>query len=111
MRWALRARWHRRSASEYPVGRPLLVNDTVIEEADLRCHLARKAHLMSGEKHRHALGREIAHYVQHFGNKLGIEGGGDLVEQQELRLHGQSPDDGDALLLSPRQAVGVLIRL
>ncbi len=55
--------------------------------------------------------REIAHDVQHLRNKFGIERRGDLIQQQQLRLHGQRPDDGDALLLAAGQAVGIFLRL
>ena len=39
------------------------------------------------------------------------ERGGDLVEEQQPRLHGQGPHDGHAPLLTTRQAVGVVARL
>ena len=39
------------------------------------------------------------------GDELRIERARDLVEQQQVRLHGQRPDDRDALLLAARQAI------
>ena len=40
------------------------------------------------------------------GDELRVERAGDLVEEQEVGLHGQRPDDRHPLLLAARQAVG-----
>ena len=61
--------------------------------------------------HRHARLGQLADDVEHLGHELRVEGGGDLVEQQQVRLHGQRADDGHALLLAAREPVGVLVRL
>ncbi len=68
-----------------------------------RADLARETHLVRDDEHRHALRRELAHDGQHLAPQLGIERGGRLVEQHDLRLHGERACDGDALLLAAGQ--------
>ena len=50
---------------------------------------------------------EIAHEPQHLVDELGVERGGDLVEEQHLRLHRHRARDRDALLLAAAELVGV----
>ena len=40
--------------------------------------------------------------------RLGVQGGGGLVKEHDLGLHGQGTDNGDALLLAAGQLVGGL---
>ena len=63
---------------------------------------------MRRDDHRHAARRELAHDVEHLGDELRVEGARDLVEEHEVRLHRQRPDDRDALLLAAREPVGVV---
>ena len=49
---------------------------------------------------------EVPHHVQHLADELGVERGGRLVEQHELRVHRQRPGDGDALLLAAGELRG-----
>ena len=42
---------------------------------------------------------ELLHHVEHLADQLRVERRGGLVEEHELRLHGQGAGDGDALLL------------
>ena len=51
------------------------------------------------------------HDVQHFLDRLRVEGRGRLVEQDDLGLCAEGTGDGDALLLTARQLGGVDIRL
>ena len=55
---------------------------------------------MGDDDHGHALGSQILHDTQDFANALGVEGGGRLVEQDQLRIHDECPRDADALLLA-----------
>ena len=73
--------------------------------------VAREAHLVRGDQHRHAVGGELADDLEHLGDELGVERARDLVEQQQPRLHRQRPDDGHALLLSAGEPVGILVAL
>src|SRR6266508_1324233 len=63
--------------AEHPLGRALLMHDTFIKEADFRCDLAGKAHLVSGEQHGHALRSKVAHDTEHFRDQPRFECRGD----------------------------------
>ncbi len=67
-----------------------------------------KAHLMGCDQHCHALVGEFSDEVEHLRDELRVERGGDLVEEQQPGAHRERPDDRDALLLAPREAVGEL---
>ena len=54
---------------------------------------------------------ELAHQLEHLADELGVEGAGDLVEQQHLGVGRDRPHDRGALLLPARQLVGVHARL
>ena len=45
------------------------------------------------------------------GHQLRVEGARDLVEEQQVRLHRQRPDDRDPLLLTAGQQVGHIVAL
>ena len=49
--------------------------------------------------------------VEHLADQLGVEGGGDLVEQQQRRVGGQRPGQRGPLLLAAGEPVGVLVGL
>ncbi len=54
---------------------------------------------------------ELADDVEHLGHQLRVERARDLVEQQDVGLHGERTDDRDPLLLTARQPVGHLVAL
>ena len=64
---------------------------------------------MRDDDHRHALLSEVFHDVQHLADDLGVERGGRLVEEHDLRFHAQRTRDGDALLLPAGEAAGVSV--
>ena len=66
---------------------------------------------MGDNDHRAALLRKIQHDVQHLANHLGVQGGRHLVEQQNLGVHSQRTDNGDALLLAAGQLTRVALGL
>ena len=82
-----------------------------VEEADPVGDVAREAHLVGRDDHRHPGRRQLADDVEHLGHELRVERAGDLVEQQQVRLHRQRPDDRDPLLLAARQPVRELVAL
>ena len=49
--------------------------------------------------------------VEHLADELGVERGGDLVEQQQRRAGAQRPDQRGPLLLAAGEPVGVLVGL
>ena len=52
---------------------------------------------------------QLADHLQHLADQLGVEGAGDLVEQQRPRPRGQRADDRHALLLAAGEPVGVVV--
>ena len=66
---------------------------------------------MGDADHGHALFGQLPHRLEHLPHQFGVEGGGHLVEQHDIGVHCQRAGDGDALLLPPRQARGVFLRL
>ncbi len=87
------------------------MDHALVQEADLRGNLLGEAHLVGRQHHRHPVSGQFTDDVEHLGDELGVERRGDLVEQHEVRLHGQGPNDGDPLLLAARQTIGVLLGL
>ena len=66
---------------------------------------------MGDDRHGHAVLGQIPHEIQHLAHHFGVKGGGGLVEEHDLRIHGQRPDDGDTLLLTTGEHVGILVGL
>ena len=66
---------------------------------------------MGDDGHSHAVLGQIPHEIQHLTHHLRIQRGGGLVEQHDLRIHGQRPDDGDPLLLAAGEHIGIGVRL
>ena len=54
---------------------------------------------------------QVAQDVEHLADQLGVQRGGDLVEQHQGRVGGQRPGQGGALLLAAGEPVGVLVGL
>ena len=82
-----------------------------MQEAHLVGDIAREPHLMGGDHHGHASGGEFADHVEDLGDQHGVERARDLVEQHDVGLHRQRAHDRDALLLSAREPVRVLLGL
>ena len=91
--------------------RSLLPDPALMHEDQPRGDAAREAHLVGDQHHRHALARHLLQHLQHLADQLGIERRGDLVEQHQLRLHGERAGDRDALLLAARELVGIGVDL
>ena len=64
---------------------------------------------MCDDDHGHALCGERAHSAQYLARELGVEGGGRLVKEHDVGLHGKGARDGDALLLSARELARVVV--
>ena len=94
----------RRSAAGVPssITRPRSNTDHPVGDA------AREIHLVGHHDHGHAFVGERLHHAQHLADGLGVERRGRLVEQHELRLHGERAGDRDALLLAARELRRVL---
>src|SRR4030095_1053979 len=92
-------------------GGPFLEDDAGVEKADLVGHIAGEAHLVRGDDHRHPDFGKAANEGEHLADELRIERARDLVEEQEVGLHGEGACDRDALLLSAGEPVRKLVRL
>ena len=55
---------------------------------------------MGHDDHRDVALREVNHHIENLLDHLRVEGGGRLVEEHYLRVHGQRARDCDALLLT-----------
>ena len=53
----------------------------------------------------------LAHGLEHLADQFRIERGGHLVEQHDVRVHGERAGDGDALLLAAGEARRILLGL
>ena len=52
---------------------------------------------------------ESGHHIEHLTHHLGVKGGGGLVKQHHLGVHGQSAGNGHALLLAARELGWVFV--
>ena len=64
---------------------------------------------MGDHDHGHAALRQALHDAQHVAHELGVERACGLVEQHDVRVHGQRAGDGHALLLPARQLGGLVV--
>jgi hypothetical protein len=84
-------------------GRALLDHPALVEDDDPVGDPLGEIHLVGNDDHGHPLVGEPLHDRKHLADGLRIEGGGRLVEQHDIGLHGEGPGDGNPLLLTPRQ--------
>ena len=61
---------------------------------------------MGYHRHGHAVPGQLLHNLQHLSHHFGVQGGGGLVKQHDVRLHAQGPGDGHPLLLSAGKLMG-----
>ena len=61
---------------------------------------------MGDDDHREARLGQILHDREHAADHLGVERGGRLVEEEDLRVHAERPRDRDALPLAARELGG-----
>ena len=66
---------------------------------------------MGDADHRHAAAGQLLHQLQNLSDHLGVKGGGRLVKQQHVGVHGQRAHNRNALLLPAGQHVGVGVGL
>ena len=94
------------------LGRPLLADDALVEEAHLGGDLAGEAHLVGGEQHRHALGSASSRTM--FSTSETSSGSSAEVISSSSSRRGcmaRARHDGHPLLLAAREPVGVLVGL
>ena len=66
---------------------------------------------MGDHHHGEAVPGQTPHDVQHLAHQLRVQGGGGLVKEQRLGVHGQGPGDGHPLLLAAREHAGISVGL
>ena len=91
--------------------RLVLLDFAVVDEDDPVGYLAGKAHFVGDHQHGDAGVCQLLHQLQHLAYHLGVKGAGGLVEQDHVRVHGQRTGNGDALLLTAGEALGVGVGL
>src|SRR3954469_3505237 len=90
-------------------GWALLEDAAFVEEGDLVGDLAGEAHLVGGDHHRHPLPLQIPDRREDLADQLGIEGAGDLVEEQGPGAAGKGSGDRHPLLLAAGEVVGTVV--
>ena len=66
---------------------------------------------MGDHHHGHTLIGQLFHDLQHLAHHFRVQGGGWLVKQQHLGLHGQGTDDGNTLFLTAGDLIGIGVGL
>ena len=62
---------------------------------------------MGHDHHGHALGGELLHHVEHLADHLRVQGAGGLVKEHHVGVHAQGAHNGDALLLTAGELLGI----
>src|ERR1700730_739785 len=78
----------------------LLDDAALVHEHNASGRLPGEAHFMSDDDHGHAAGGKRLHDVEHLIDHLRVESRGRLIEEHNLRVHGERAGDGGALLLA-----------
>ena len=94
---------------EDPLRRPVQRDEAVVQHYDA----VRKqgiVHIMRDVNHGDAAALERARNALDRLSAVGVEHGRRLIEQQDLRIHGERAGDGDALLLPAGKIRGVCLR-
>lgn len=68
-----------------------------------------KLHFVGDNDHGHPLLGERAHDFEDFTDEFGVKSAGRFVKKHHLGFHGQGAGDGDSLLLSAGEGLGVLV--
>ena len=90
--------------SKNPNGFFLMVEGSKVDWAahgnDPAGHLSCKADFMGNYHHGHAIRRQLLHHLEHLAHHLRVKGGGWLIKQHNVGIHGQCPGNGHPLFLS-----------
>src|SRR5579864_3513591 len=89
---------------EHLLDRADLTHSTRMQERDAIARLPRERDVVRDDDHRHAFRFEQAHRVEHFPDQLGVQRGGDFIEEHVFGLHREGARNRETLLLTARQA-------
>ena len=81
----------------------------LVHEDDPVGDRAGEAHLVGDDEHGHAGASELENDVEDLAHHFRIEGGGDLVEEEDLGGHHEGAHDGDALALAAGELARVVV--
>ena len=87
-------------------GWPILHDLTLLHENDAVGDISCKPHFVSDDQEGGAVVRDALHRVQHLLHELGIKRGRDLVQENQLGIHGKRARNRNTLLLSARELTG-----
>ena len=89
----------------------MLGNHAVVNKEDAAADLAGKRHLVRDDDGGHALLCQFPDDSQNLLNHFRVKGGGGLIKEDDVGIHCQRPDDGEALFLSAGERPGKGISL
>ena len=84
-------------------------NEAIIHENDPVRNIFGKIHLVGDDYHSDVFGCQILNNLQDLSCKFRVKGGCWFIEKQNIRVHTQSPGNGNSLLLSAGELVGVIV--
>src|SRR5262249_40920040 len=93
------------------IRRRFLDDPTLVHHQDRARDVVRESQLVRDDHHGHPVTGESLHHVQYLAHQLDIERRGRLVEEHRLWSHHKRPRDRNALLLSPGELFGIVVRL
>ena len=96
---------------EQLVRRAGLCHHAALQKNDLIGHIVGELQLVRHNDHRHAPLGEAADDAQHLARQLRVQRARRLVKAQHVRLQGQRPCDGHALLLPAGELAGIAVLL
>ena len=94
---------------EYLLGRAFYGDEPVVHEDDPVGDVPGEAHLVGDDHHGDVLGCQVFDDFQDFAGEFGVKGGGRLIKEQDVRVHAQGSGNGNSLLLSAGELVGVIV--
>ena len=87
-----------------------LQNFALVDEDHPAGDLARKAHFVRHNDHRHALVGKRFDQIEHLADHFRVQRGGRFIKEDHVRIHGKRTDDGDPLLLPAGQRRRIHVR-
>ena len=81
----------------------------LVHEDDAVGDCAGETHLVRDDEHGHAGARQLEDDVEHLAHHLRVEGGGDLVEEEDLGVHHEGAHDSDALALPAGELARIVV--
>ena len=91
--------------------RSFLIDSAVVHIEDAVRDVARKLHLVRDDHHGHAVLRKGANDGKHLTDHGRVERGSRLIEEQDLRFHGNGAGDRHTLFLPAGQLIRIVLRL